>query len=147
MRGERGVAGPFEDIHVLILVVLGMGIFLASSSAAYLAYVGFNESVRLQRDATDALQRILAYEPALHDGVRGLFAVDRLGALNETSVSALVGDYGFRLLLTDGRGSAWLDAASGRPAASTRVALTSVDVWTADTNVWPARLSLTLWRT
>ncbi len=147
MWGDDGVAGPFEDLHVLVIVVVGMATFLASVSAAYLGYVRFEEDLRFQRDAFEALDRIAAYPQALHDGTPGLLDLDRLSALNASSLRTLVGAYGFRLLLTDGRGTEVIGVASGPTGTHYRGAVAAVSVWASDTNVWVARLGLSIWRT
>ena len=130
----------------MVIVVVGMATFLASVTAAYLGYVSFEEDLRFQRDAFDALNRIASYPQALHDGTPGVFDLEGVGALNVTSIGRLVGQYGFRLLLTDGRGTTIVDVASGPIGLHYRAAVGAVSIWASDTNVWVARIGLSIWR-
>lgn len=144
--GEWGVAGPFDELYALVVVVLAMGVFLTSSSVAYLRYAEFSEDLRFQRDALDALDRIAAFPPALRSETPGLLDAGRLSAFDVGSMRDVVGDYDFRILLTDGQGVALVDVATGPTGPRYRLAVATVALWSSPGAVSAARLSLTIWR-
>jgi hypothetical protein len=145
--GDRAVGGVFEDVYVLLLVVVGMGVFLASLVGAYVGYAAFQEDLAFQRDADAFLAAFLSFEPVLHEGRRGLFDAERLANLTLERVRAeLRTPYAFRLLAVDVQGTFSWELATGEPAEVRRAATTSANLWVGEGDVRGLRVTAVLWR-
>ncbi|HTD80642.1 MAG TPA: hypothetical protein VK723_00685, partial [Thermoplasmata archaeon] len=68
MWGERGAAGFFEDVHVLIVVVVGMSILLGSLAAAFTAHATAADAASLRAEATRILRALLVDPEVVHAG-------------------------------------------------------------------------------
>jgi len=147
MWGEQAVGGFFEDVHVLIVVVIGMAILLGSFAAAYLAYDAAGRRADLQADAAEALRSLLEAGPLLHGGESHLLDHAALEALNATLLATLVGpDRYAQLVVAERSGTApeTFTAATGPLGEDRAVASTAASVWHSELDVRAARGTLTL---
>ncbi len=149
MWGERAVGGFFEDVHVLIIVVIGMATLLASFAAAFVAYDSAQRRDGLQAEASRIL-RVLLTDPALlHGGEDRLLDLTALAHLNATGLRAIAGTpYAVQLVIaersgTDPRTFVTETVAMGPERA---VAATAASVWHSDVDVRAARVTVTLGR-
>ncbi len=147
MWGESGVAGFFEDVHVLIVVVIGMAILLCSFTAAYLAYDDARQRSALQREADALLRDLLEGGALLHGGTPHLLDAAALDGLNATGFAALAGtDRSVQLVIAErcGRDPATFTATTGSLGEDRAVASTAASVWHSDLDVRAARVTVTL---
>ena len=145
--GERAVGGFFEDVHVLIVVVIGMAILLGSFATAFLAYDTARRRADLQADAVEVLRRLLEGGPLLHGGEAHLLDHAALEALNATQLGALIGpDDRAQLVVAERSGTIpeTFSAATGPLGEERAVASTAASVWHSELDVRAARVTLTL---
>lgn len=79
---EEGVAGFFEDIPVLIVVLIATGIFLYSLVHAYVVYLDNVEYQRMTGEVEDLRDAIRSYEGLIVGFQEGVFSGDKLDSLN-----------------------------------------------------------------
>src|SRR5437867_3147723 len=100
--GERAVGGFFEDLHVLIVVVLGMSILMGSLAAAYVAYQEARESTARRAEAGRILRAVLDDERLVHDGQAALFDLGALERLDAAELRRAAGaDPGIQLVVSE----------------------------------------------
>jgi|SRR3990172_4819391 len=74
LRGDRrGIAGFFEEIPLLTIVIIGLSVFLASLFSAYSLYVGALEALRFRENAQDFAESLYADSRLTGDGPGGRF--------------------------------------------------------------------------
>lgn len=145
--GERGAAGFFEDIHVLIVVVLGMSILLGSLAAAFTAHTNARDAAALRADAARILREFLADPDIVHAGEPALLDLASLESLNSTGLARFA-DGGRNLQLV-------VSERSGEPPRTFVVetgplgpwrasASTAASLWHSDLDVRAARITVTL---
>lgn len=152
MRNEGGVAGFFEDIQVLIVVTISMGIFLASAVNAYASYLSFQDSIRFQKDANDFADSLLSYDGLIHEKRRGMLDAFKLGNLDPQKIRQdLQINYEFQIIVNDV--SKYPNASnydiiieSSSPLGSRRSSVLSANIWISDIEIHAARLAVTIWR-
>jgi len=145
--GESGVAGFFEDVHVLIVVVLGMAILLGSFASAFVAYDAARRRADLRADAADVLRLLLDEGPLLHGGQPHLLDRAAIESLNATGLASLVGpDRPVQLVVAERSGSDPVTStvSTGPLGEDRAVASTAASVWHGDFDVRTARVTVTL---
>jgi hypothetical protein len=78
---EEGISSFFEDIPVLIVVTIAIGIFLFSLVHAYVVYVDQLEHKRMHDKARDFCRTVRTYEGLTHDLREGVFLDDKIAIL------------------------------------------------------------------
>ncbi len=147
MWGESGVAGFFEDVHVLIVVVIGMAILLGSFASAFVAADDARRRADLRTEADEALRVLLDAGPLLHGGSPHLLERVALGALNATALAAMAGtDRPLQLVIVERSGQDPMSLAleTGPLGEDRAVASTAASVWRSDLDVRPARVTVPL---
>lgn len=76
--GEEGIAGPFEDIPVLIVVVIATAIFLFSLVNAYVNYIDTIENQRMREDALSLSNSLRSFEGLQKGAEEGIFDGEKL---------------------------------------------------------------------
>lgn len=104
-RGEEAVAGPFEDIPVLIVVMIATTIFLFSMVHAYVNYLDNIEYQRMRENAYSLSNSIRSYEELTDDSKVGIYLGEKVlllttDDLNEDFEEASLG-YHFRISILD----------------------------------------------
>jgi hypothetical protein len=87
---EEGAAGFFEDIPVLIVVIIATGIFLYSLVHAYVVYLENLEHSRMTGEVESFQEAVRGYDYLLVDFQEGVYSGDKLMAL---STEILKGDF------------------------------------------------------
>lgn len=99
---DSGGTDFFEDLQALIVVVLGIGIFLASTAYSYVSFQNFQRDLRNQREAFAFLNDFLSYGPLLVDGQEGLLDARKIA---DITAEDIIRDLGpplpFKLLIHD----------------------------------------------
>ena len=103
--GEEAVAGPFEDIPVLIVVMIATTIFLFSMVHAYVNYLDNIENQRMRENAYSLSNSIRSYEKLTDDSKEGVYLGENVlslttEVLNEDFEEAKLG-YHFRISIMD----------------------------------------------
>jgi hypothetical protein len=145
--GESGVAGFFEDVHVLIVVVIGMAILLGSFAAAFLAYEDAGRRADLRADAANVLRTLLEDGALLHDGRPHLLDRASLESLNATGLATLLGsERRIQLVVAERSGAdpRTFSVETGVLGDDRAVASTAASVWHSDLDVRAARVTVTL---
>lgn len=145
--GESGVAGFFEDIHVLIVVVLGMAILLGSFASAFVAYDAARRREDLRAEAADILRYLLDEGPLLHGGQPHLLDLASMESLNATGLVALVGpDRPVQLVVVERSGGdpATFTIDTGPLGEDRAVASTAASVWHGEFDIRTARVTVAL---
>ena len=145
--GERAAGGFFEDIHVLIVVVLGMSILLGSLASAYTTYQASQEAAALRGEASRILRAVVGDRALIHGDERGLFELDSLMRLNASILSSIAGAHGpVQLVIAERSGDApqrfQVETASLGPDRTS--ASTAAAVWHSDLDVRAARITVTV---
>ncbi|UCG70894.1 MAG: hypothetical protein JSV09_07830 [Thermoplasmata archaeon] len=83
---EEGIAGFFEDIPVLIVVIIAAGIFLFSLVHAYVLYLEQIDNQRMYEDAKELLKAIRSYGDLTVDSEEGVFEGDKLVSLTNEAL-------------------------------------------------------------
>jgi hypothetical protein len=86
-EGEEAVAGPFEDIPVLIVVTIAVGIFLISLVSAYVTYLDQYEHQRMHDDAQRLSRSIRGYDGLTYGSQEGVFSAEKVTSLSPESLS------------------------------------------------------------
>jgi hypothetical protein len=81
-RGEEAVAGPFEDIPVLIIVMIATGIFLFSLVNAYATYLDQYDHQRMHENAHTLSQSLRSYDQLIYGSQEGVFSGDKVISLS-----------------------------------------------------------------
>jgi len=147
VRGEGGAAGFFEDVHVLIVVVLGMSILLGSLAAAYATHEGAREAAALRAETSRILRAILTSDTLVHGGERALIDLTALERLNASGLTLIAGTHRpLQLVIAERSGVApRLFFLETSPVGLQRTsAATAISVWHSDLDVRPARITVTL---
>jgi hypothetical protein len=79
---EEGISSFFEDIPVLIVVTIAIGIFLFSLVHAYVVYVDQLEHMRMHDKSRDFCRSIRTYDGLTHDLREGVFLDDKVTSLS-----------------------------------------------------------------
>ena len=149
MWGESGASGFFEDVHVLIVVVLGMSILLGSLAAAWAARETAAEAAAFRSEAGRVL-RALAEDPSiLHAGRLGLLDLSAIEHLNSTGLVHIARPAGAaQLLISEESGDARRTfQVETEPLGTERAtASTATAVWHSDLDVRTARITVTVGR-
>jgi len=147
MWGERGVGGFFEDVHVLVVVVLGMSILLGSLATAYVTRQHAQEVSGLREEAYGVLRSVLQAPSLLHGGKRGVLEIMSLETMNSTWLARLAGpSRAAQLIVSERSGEIprtfLLETV---PLRGDRVSVsTAASVWHSDLDVRTARITITL---
>ena len=147
MWGERGAAGFFEDVHVLIVVVVGMSILLGSLAAAFTAHATAADAASLRAEATRILRALLVDPEVVHAGEPGLLDLISLELLNSTGLARFTdGIRSVQLVVSERSGDPPRTFAveTGSLGAQRATASTAASVWHSDLEVRAARITVTL---
>ncbi|TLZ69789.1 MAG: hypothetical protein E6K10_09910 [Methanobacteriota archaeon] len=147
MWGERAVGGFFEDLHVLIVVVLGMSILMGSLAAAYVAYQEARESTARRAEAARILRAVLDDERLVHDGQAALFDLGALERLDAAELRRAAGaDPGIQLVVSEQNGDLrrTFQVSTGPLGEHRSSASTAASVWHSDLDVRAARVTVTV---
>jgi len=79
--GESGASEFLEELPALLVVLLGITVFLASSVQAYFSYRDYQDGLRLHQHAVDFSEGVRNYSPLLWAEEPASFSA---GALNES---------------------------------------------------------------
>ncbi len=147
MWGERAAAGFFEDVHVLIVVVLGMSIVLGSLAAAFTAHASARDAAALRGETARVLRAFLADPEIVHGGEPGLLDLASIEGLNSTHLAGLTGTgRPVQLIISERSGESprtfALETADMGPRRAS--ASTAASVWHSDLDVRAARVTITL---
>ena len=145
--GEGGAAGFFEDIHVLIVVVLGMSILLGSLAAAYATHESAREAAALREETSRILRAVLTSDALVHRGERALIDVAALDRLNATGLALVAGTHRpLQLVIAERSGETprvfFVQTSPVGPERTS--AATAISVWHSDLDIRPARITITL---
>jgi len=84
-KDNKGVAGFFEDIPVLIVVVISIGMFIVSVVHVYANYAAQQDALRMYEDCREFTQAIRTYDSLMYQSQEGMFDVQKMETLaNET---------------------------------------------------------------
>lgn len=84
-KDNRGVAGFFEDIPALIIVVIAIGMFTVSAAHVYAGYVAQQNTLRMYDDCREFTQSIRTYDGLTYRSQEGMFDIQKIESLaNET---------------------------------------------------------------
>ncbi len=84
-KDNRGIAGFFEDIPALIVVVIAIGMFTVIMVHAYAGYVAQQNALRMYEDCREFTQSIRTYDSLIYQSQEGMFDVQKMETLtNET---------------------------------------------------------------
>ena len=149
MWGERAVGGFFEDVHVLVVVVIGMATLLASFAAAFVAYREARDRDALLQEASRVLRVLLTDTALLHGGEDRLLDLTAVAGLDEAGLASLAGTpHAVQLVLSERSGTDprtfVVETASVGPERA--VAATAASVWHSDVDVRASRVTVTLGR-
>jgi len=141
------VGGFFEDIHVLVVVVIGMATLLASFAAAFVAYEGARDRDALLQEASRVLRAILTDSDLLHAGVDALLDLTAIAGLDGAGLARLAGTpHPVQFVLSERSGTDLrtflVETAPVGPERA--VAATAASVWHSDVDVRAARVTVTL---
>jgi len=145
--GEGGAAGFFEDVHVLIVVILGMSILLGSLAAAYATHEGARAAAALRAETSRILRAILTSDALVHGGERALLDLAALERLNASGLARIAGtERPLQLVIAERSGDApKLFFVQTSPIGPERTsAATAIAVWHSDLDIRPARITITL---
>jgi hypothetical protein len=145
--GERGAAGFFEDVHVLIVVVLGMSILLGSLAAAFTAHATARDAAALRAEAVRILRAFLVDPEIVHAGEPALLDLTSLEGLNSTSLTRFtVGGHPVQLVVSERSGEPprTFVLETGVLGPWRASASTAASVWHSDLDVRAARVTITL---
>lgn len=105
IRKDEGVAGFFEDIPALIVVIIGFGIFLLSIVSAFISYQTQQESFRMHQESVEFMEAIRIYDKITYDSKEGIFHGDSIQTItNETLKTDFHPDalgYEYRIIIND----------------------------------------------
>lgn len=152
---EEGIAGFFEDIPVLIVVVIATGIFLFSLVHAYVLYLEQIENQRMFEDAKGLCRAVRSYEGLTGGTEEGVFEGDKLISLtNEAlqedfNVTVLGFHYQISIIDTSnyqsGTNYTLSFKTSDPPARGNRYSVTTSVLINVDETYHVAQLVVTVW--
>jgi len=145
--GEGGATGFFEDVHVLIVVVLGMSILLGSLAAAYATHERARESAALRAETSRILRAIITSDSLVHGGERALIDLAALDRLNASGLAEIAGTQRpLQIVIAERSGETpRLFYVQTSPVGPERTSLaTAISVWHSDLDIRPARITITL---
>ncbi len=145
--GERAVGGFFEDIHVLVVVVIGMATLLASFAAAFVTYQRARDRDALLQEASRILRVLLTNPALLHGGEDRVLDLTSLAVLDGAGLTSLAGTpHPVQLVLSERSGTDprtfIVETAPVGPEHA--VAATAASVWHSDVDVRAARVTVAL---
>ena len=104
-RKDDGVAGFFEDIPTLIVVIIGFGIFLLSMVNAFVAYQAQQNTFRMHQENVEFAQAIRAYDKLTYNDQEGVFLGDKVLAISngtmEQDFNSTALGYDYRIMIND----------------------------------------------
>jgi hypothetical protein len=86
LLSNHGVAGFFEDIPALIVVIIGFGIFLLSMVNAFVAYQSQQNSFRMHQESVEFSQAIRGYDRLTYNSMEGVFLGDNILNLSDIKI-------------------------------------------------------------
>ncbi len=153
--GEEGIVGPFEDIPVLLVVIIATGIFLFSLVHAYVGYIDNVENQRMRKNALSLSDSLRSYEKLQDGSSEGIYLGEKLQLfsnekLNEDYNESRLG-YHFRMSVLDTSSypsSNNYTKSFGNPSlpihGNKYTVITSILI-RVDSEYHPAQLIITLW--
>lgn len=154
-RTDEGVAGFFEDLPALIVVIIGFGIFLLSIVNAFVAYQAQQDSFRMHQENKEFAQAIRSYDKLTYNFMEGVFSGDKiLDISDETLESDFNPDalgYDYRLIINDvsnyPNGNLYKRTlqTSSPPVESSKYTVTSSVTIRVGEYYHPAQLIVTIW--
>ncbi len=104
-RKDEGVAGFFEDIPTLIVVIIGFGIFLLSIVNAFVTYQAQQDSFRMHQESVEFSQAIRAYDKLTYNSMEGIFLGDKILDISDKTIESdfhpdALG-YDYRIIIND----------------------------------------------
>jgi len=155
-RQNEGVAGFFEDIPALIVVIIGFGIFLLSMVNAFVAYQAQQNSFRMHQENVEFSQAIRSYDKLTYNNMEGVFQGEKI--LNTSTWGKIKNDfhpvalgYDYRIIINDV--SDYPDKflfkknfqTSPPPSRTSKYTVTSSVVINVGEFYHPAQLIVTIW--
>ncbi len=149
-----GIAGFFEDLPALLVVLVGVVVFLLSIAGAYAAYGEYLAQLRFHENAVEFSESVRTYGPLTVNGEEGKFSA---GALNDSTAAQMAIDFHpdmvglhWNLRVVDVStypGKYEWSAGEALPEGASRVAVTSpVTIRNNSDQVHAGRLIVTVWR-
>jgi hypothetical protein len=160
-KNTKGVAGFFEDIPSLIVVVIGVAVFLVTILASYSAYMA-NQKIRtLEQDCRELVDALRVYDKLAYVGPEGMqegvFDKEKVISLSTDTLkskfdTASLG-YGYRVSLVDKSDYQNSEKAYNKlwktgdvPGSGSTITITSsVIIWVDCSERHPAQLIVTIW--
>lgn len=104
-RKNDGVAGFFEDIPTLIVVIIGFGIFLLTVVNAFVAYQAQQDSFRMHQEVVEFTQAMRVYDKFTYNSLEGVYLGDKLIDIQydtiETDFNPRALGYDYRIIIND----------------------------------------------
>jgi hypothetical protein len=85
--GEEGIAGPFEDIPVLLVVIIATAIFLFSLVHAYVNYIENIENQRMRENAQSLCNSLRSYEVILDGSSDGVYDGEKMQTFSDEKLN------------------------------------------------------------
>ena len=160
-KNRKGVAGFFEDIPSLIVVIIGVAVFLLTILTTYSTYMA-NQKIRtLEQDGREFVDALRVYDKLAYVGPEGM----QEGVFDREKVISLTADtleskfnsstlgYGYQVSLVDKSDYQNSEKAYNRlwktgevPGTSSKVTITSsVIIWVDCSERHPAQMIVTIW--
>jgi hypothetical protein len=151
---REGIAGFFEDLPALLVVLVAVAIFILSIAGAYAAYGDYLQQLRFHEQAVEFSESIRTYEFLTYNQEEGKFQAD---ALNETTAAQMAIDFhpenvglhwNVRVVDVSGYGGKYTwSAGETVPQGVSRIAITSpLTIRNNSDQIRGARLVVTVWR-
>jgi len=92
LRGKKGVAGFYEEIPAMVLVILGVTLFLLSVVHVVSLYLSTTTKETIQDECYQLSRLVRSYEKIMYNGtysmnpVSGIFDIDKINNLTNTTV-------------------------------------------------------------
>lgn len=152
---EEGAAGFFEDIPVLIVVLIATGIFLYSLVHAYVVYLDNLENQKMVDEAVGFQDAVRGYEGLIVEFEEGVFSGDKLISLSLEDLTEdfnpLVLGYNYQVTIIDTSSyQNSLDytksfATSEPPARGDRYSVTTSVLILVEDTYHAGQLAVTIW--
>ncbi len=145
--GERAVGGFFEDVHVLVIVVIGMATLIASFAGAFVTYERARDRDALLEEASRVLRTLLADPALLHGGEDRLLDLTALAGLDGPGLAGIAGTpHPVHLVVSERSGTdpRTLTVETSPLGPDRAVAATAASVWHSDVDVRAVRVTVAL---
>ena len=89
-RDVRAVAGSFEDLPALLIILVASSVLIVTIAGSYAAYHSYLDGLRLHEEAVQFSQAVRTYDILTWNGEEGRFLASKL---NENSRAQMVLDF------------------------------------------------------